>query len=96
MTTKFKIALASVIALASGSFWFAYANQSKMEVDVSDVTLENIEAFSSTQSLDCEYKRLKNSCTIEFNGNIEIELFEHAVITTKGDGYIINSSVKTS
>ena len=91
---KTKIIIAAVFASVIGlSAFLGIANFSKANAyaSTSDVTLANIDAFMSVQSLDCEYQRIEPNCEITLNAGVGFKLLGGKLIESDGDGHIVIS-----
>lgn len=77
-----------LIIMGTLSLVLGVYNHLRAQVYTEDVTLSNIEAFNTTQGLNCEYVRKPSKCTITVNAGVTVEIFGIGITNPKADGTI--------
>lgn len=88
MNRKIKLFIASLAVLVCASFGVGVCNQVYAKVYTDDVTLSNIEAFGSSRSLDCSYKRTQSECSIKMTAGAKVDIFGIGITSPKADATV--------
>lgn len=76
-----------IAAIAASAIIGCWA-RTNAHVVTSNVTLDNIEAFRNSKSLDCEYVNEMSECRIYVGAKGKIKLLGGSIIEAGADGYV--------